>query len=81
MARKRRVVFYFRMSGYLRTLKEPQEWEVAGPLITAANGVNGVKNGFNGTASGLDGDGFGVLPSAPHIKTAIISILGMFKSM
>ena len=67
----RLAVFYFRMSGYLRTLKEPSEWEVTGPLVAAANGVNGVKNGLNGAANGLKNgfkNGFDLLVIARQIK-------------
>lgn len=49
----RLVTFYFRMSGYLKTLKEPPAWEVPSPLNGVTNGVNGLKNGLNGFANGV----------------------------
>lgn len=67
----RLVIFYFRMSGYLKSLKEPQEWEVTGPLVAAANGVNGVKNGLNGAANGFKNgfkNGFDLIAITRQIK-------------
>lgn len=49
----RLVTFYFRMSGYLKSLREPSAWEVAGPLNAITNGVNGFKNGLNGFTNGV----------------------------
>lgn len=41
----RLVTFYFRMSGYLLTLKEPASWKVEGPLNTLRRKANGFSNG------------------------------------
>jgi cellulose synthase/poly-beta-1,6-N-acetylglucosamine synthase-like glycosyltransferase len=37
------IVFYFRMSGYLLTLKEPPNWSVKGPVSNIKTGINGIK--------------------------------------
>lgn len=47
----RLVTFYFRMSGYLLTLKEPAQWKVEGPINALKKRANGLKNG-QGTTKG-----------------------------
>lgn len=45
----RLVTFYFRMSGYLKSLREPQAWEMG----TSTKLTNGIKNGINGFKNGF----------------------------
>ncbi|MHC1605058.1 MAG: glycosyltransferase [Candidatus Methanofastidiosia archaeon] len=49
----RLAVFYFRMSGYLIVLKEPQEWKITGPFEGVRTQVTGVTHRINGGAQGF----------------------------
>ncbi len=48
----RLMTFYFRMSGYLLTLKEPPRWKVESPLDALRKRVDNIRNGNGVIANG-----------------------------